>query len=163
MLEFLTRETLRILLRTRSTSRASNEVTNMPGLKALFRDEYQQDLEALHKEAGLLLTPQEDLSSTHSAMTPQGRYKWNKPLPENLKSLDAPSNDLSLELSAVASALSENVLLSQVFTKINTLAANLAQMKASTKAKDQYLGHTIYNQRLQVHNQAKEISYLKSL
>ena len=155
MLKFLTGKPDQIPLRTLSISRASNKATNTPGLDAFSEEEYQQALEALREEIGLCSTPREDLSMTHSAMTPQRRYNWNKPLPGDLKSLDAPSDDLSLASSSVASTLSDNTLLAQALAKINTLAVDLAQMKADTKAKDRYLGHTIYNLRLQVHDQAK--------
>ncbi len=56
MLEFVTGETPWTPLKTPSLSRALDEVTNMPGLAALFEDKHQQALEVLREDTGLHLS-----------------------------------------------------------------------------------------------------------
>ena len=96
ILKFLSGKTSRTPLRTRTPSRASDEVTNFPGLAALFEDEHQRALEVLAEETGLPETAQEIPGSTHLGSNPQRRYEWNRPLPDDLESLDAPSDGFSM-------------------------------------------------------------------
>ena len=164
MLELHSGNPVPIPPRTPSIPQTSEEVTNTPGLAALFEDQHQQALKALREGTGLRSTYQGDHNPTHSAMRPQRLYDWNKPLPGDDDPPEAPSDDLSSASSAVASTLPENALLAQqALSKINSLAGKFSRMKADTKAKDKDLGETIYNLRLQVHDQGKEITYLKAL